>query len=620
MIVVLDQFGWHTDGSQEGFWAAESDCLGLIDLASAAQIEAATPEGPRGWHVAVYKEIPKGLSDRGGVVIASEDVRESQPDGKTRDIVGQLLGYIPQGDFLSDWIVDLLTIGADPANEAGPGLLIPTAQKRLEVWLAGAKISDAPFAFSADEYSQKLISVIKADLEAVRIDALDGKLVNPVTKQADDEYHLRIADAILEKYAGKDSAAKDALFVELKPDTWEVDEQPKPHATTITDNFNRSDASTLGTSSEGWSWTDDASANSAAWRITSNTGGPTTDHGNACSEMARAESDLSSSDTYAQAVGVTMGGAFGGAAATAVRCSNGSSNSYRGGCRTDTGIIYKMASGSATLLYNNAAGAGANGDTIRMEASGSSITLKKNGSTITTVTDSTITSGVRCGVAGRTTSVTLDSFSAGDLGGGSPYTLAAGVGSFSLSGQAAGLRATRKVTAALGTFSLSGQAAGLRADRKVTAAVGAFSLSGQAAGLRADRRVAAAVGTFTVSGQAVGLRATRSLVASVGTFILSGQAATLTKTGSYTLTASAGAFTLSGQAAALTTARRVVAGVGTFTFTGQPAILIYSGFVTPAGDPQAVFQLPARGSVFVLDSGGVFELPARGSVFTLIRK
>lgn len=396
-------------------------------------MEASTPGAPRGWHIAAYKNMPAGVSDRGGVVIASEDVRDAKPDGKTRDIVGQLLGYVPQGDSLRDWIVDLLTIGADPANEAGPGLLIPTAQKRLEVWLAGAKISDAPFSFSADEYSTKLISVIKSDLDSARIAALDGKLFNPVTKQVDDEYHLRIADAILEKYAGKDPAAKDALFIELKPTTWDVAEQPKPHATTITDNFNRSDASTLGTSSGGWSWTDDASANSAAWRITSNTGGPTTDHGQITSEMARAESDLSSSDHYAQVVGVTFGGPFAGAACGAVRCASGTSNSYRSGLRTDVAVMQKWVSGSMTSLYQNATGAGTAGDTVRVEASGSSITLKKNGSTVTTQTDSAISSGTRCGIAGRQTNVTMDNFEAGDLSSGTTngsyyYRLLAGMG------------------------------------------------------------------------------------------------------------------------------------------------------------------------------------------------
>jgi hypothetical protein len=56
-----------------------------------------------------------------------------------------------------------------------------------------------------------------------------------------------------------------------------------------------------------------------------------------------------------------------------------------------------------------------------------------------------------------------------------------------------------------GAFALSGQAAGLRASRLLTAAVGSFSLTGQVAGLRAARLLSAGQGNFTLSGQNVNL-------------------------------------------------------------------------------------------------------------------
>lgn len=155
------------------------------------------------------------------------------------------------------------------------------------------------------------------------------------------------------------------------------------------------------------------------------------------------------------------------------------------------------------------------------------------------------------------------------------YSLAAAVGSFSLSGQAAGLRATRTIAGAVGTFTQSGQAAGLRAARKITAAVGSFALSGQAAGLLATRTLTCSAGAFSLSGQAAGLRPTRLLSAAVGVFTLTGQSATLTKgtPGAYTLTASPGSFVLSGQAVGLRATRTLPAGVGTFTLTGNAASL-----------------------------------------------
>lgn len=88
------------------------------------------------------------------------------------------------------------------------------------------------------------------------------------------------------------------------------------------------------------------------------------------------------------------------------------------------------------------------------------------------------------------------------------YTLTASVGSFTLSGQAAGLKAGRKVAAGTGSFSLSGQPAGLRATRAVAAGVGSYALTGIPAGLAAARRVAAAAGSFILTGADADLQVT----------------------------------------------------------------------------------------------------------------
>lgn len=111
--------------------------------------------------------------------------------------------------------------------------------------------------------------------------------------------------------------------------------------------------------------------------------------------------------------------------------------------------------------------------------------------------------------------------------GGGGYTLTAGTGAFSESGQAAGLRAARELTVAAGGFSESGKAAALRAARKTSVAVGAFALAGQAANLRATRSIAAAAGPCALAGQVAGLRAARRLAMGAGAYVLSGKAVNL---------------------------------------------------------------------------------------------
>lgn len=118
---------------------------------------------------------------------------------------------------------------------------------------------------------------------------------------------------------------------------------------------------------------------------------------------------------------------------------------------------------------------------------------------------------------------------------GSPYTLSAAVGAFTLSGQAVGLRSALRVTAAVGTFSLTGQAAGLVAARRLPAAVASFSLSGQASALKRDFLLTASAGNFTLPGQSADLVYTpgtgnRTLIAATGAFSLSGRPASLTLT------------------------------------------------------------------------------------------
>ena len=158
--------------------------------------------------------------------------------------------------------------------------------------------------------------------------------------------------------------------------------------------------------------------------------------------------------------------------------------------------------------------------------------------------------------------------------GGGSFTLTADAGTFTLSGQNAGLLAGRSVAASQASFALSGQNAGLIFNRSVIASVGSFSLSGQDATLTRSFVVVGGAGSFSVSGQDAALLTSRTITADAGNFSLSGQDAALSF--GKTLIAGEGSYLLAGQDAGLLATRSLTSDVGTFALSGQDAGLLVS--------------------------------------------
>lgn len=187
--------------------------------------------------------------------------------------------------------------------------------------------------------------------------------------------------------------------------------------------------------------------------------------------------------------------------------------------------------------------------------------------------------------------------------------MAAGTGAFDLTGQDAGLRVTRRMTAEAGSFTLSGQSATLVRALRLTAGTGAFSLIGQDAALNVagSSTLAAETGVFALGGQAAGLRAARRLAAEPGSFSLAGQAAGMRV--ARLLTADAGVFTLAGQPAGLRVARRLGADAGSFVLTGQDAALLLRRRLSA---DTGMFELVGREADFGFVGG---DLRAQTGVF-----
>lgn len=193
------------------------------------------------------------------------------------------------------------------------------------------------------------------------------------------------------------------------------------------------------------------------------------------------------------------------------------------------------------------------------------------------------------------------------------YTLTAAAGTFTLSGQSAGLTVARRLVAAQGVFSLVGQQAGIGRSFALTAATGAFGVTGQVAGLRSARRIAAGTGSFSLTGGSAGLKVAHRVTAGSGAFSLQGQAADFRIAGqiiadvgafsitgivaglrvAHRLSAAAAAFSVTGQAATLVRALRLTAGTGAFSLIGQDAALNVAGSSTLAAET-GVFALSGQ--------------------------
>jgi hypothetical protein len=209
-------------------------------------------------------------------------------------------------------------------------------------------------------------------------------------------------------------------------------------------------------------------------------------------------------------------------------------------------------------------------------------------------------------------------------GGATSYSLTASVGSFSLTGQDAGLKAAITLPSEVGAFALSGQDANLVQSFKVAADVGSFALAGQSAALLyaagGSYSLAAGAGAFALAGQVAGLKPALTMPAEAGTFSLAGQAANLAQ--SFSLSADAGSFALSGQSATLTYVEGGVytlpASAGSFSLSGQDATLSK----TTAGEYSLAaevgnFALSGQDATFAQTAAPTYSLSAEVGAFTL---
>jgi hypothetical protein len=292
---------------------------------------------------------------------------------------------------------DALTTRSAPDGLGRPRPLVPTTAGRLELHLGPlGRVRADRFAWGLHPHTGRLRDQLRGQF-ALRWES------------GEYDHARRCLDFEREKYALADGLWRELVPPRLRPYV----EGPLPHQTTITESFNKADSTTLGPD---LSWTEI----SGGWEVVSNRCRKSTGS-DAQSHCARADSDLSSADHYAQIASYYPGNtSYHGPACRLPGTSTETFYSFVTASEDGTGYLVKMVAAAQTNIATGSVGTRTDGTLVKVEANGSTITGYFGGSSAASTTDTAITGNVRAGlnqyhVTGTTG--TFDSFEAADLGG-----------------------------------------------------------------------------------------------------------------------------------------------------------------------------------------------------------
>lgn len=330
---------------------------------------------------------------------------------------------ITGGPFtLLDLLWNTLTIWSDPTGVNNAKPITPTHLRRMELHLGGhSLIRKRRWMGVDDPVYLNVRNLYREDYRKIRQHGLNEiDIVNGITLAElqqgfsnDDDRENKYIDAarrlisnrgftpaeaksfIIDyikdqhrKYLG---AMRDKLLVnyqDLIPDDL-PQKTPIDPTTTYTDDFTRA--------SLGAGWT-------SVYRTWSIVSGEIFDPGGSSgteNASARYESDLSSDDHYSQIDFTYEQNSFAYMGPTA-RFSSSASTYYFAMIRSQGSLrqIQKVISGSATGLYSDAGGGGVP-QTVKLQCNGSTISAYDDGVLISSLTDTSITGNLRCGLVGH---------------------------------------------------------------------------------------------------------------------------------------------------------------------------------------------------------------------------
>ena len=380
---------WQWNSGDLPHWSPPAGAVGALDLRSVPQQSVGTVQDGYG----IFASKDELSSDY--ELLGTGSLRDVKTSQRLNDRIPKRdRKRQPKGDDLLSLLLDAICDGSDPTGDDFAKPLMPDSDLRLSLNIAGIthQWKTAPWNYHWD----KIQDVERADFQRCFDDAKAGRL-------KDGEHHRRVLDALCDKYnlQGADDW-KGFIPAKLRK---EIKGRLK-HETTITDNFNRANAATLGTSSEGWSWADVVGTRGIVSNRCSGT----------VAGLARAESDLSSGDQYGQITASSW--IAGRGVGPAARFSASTTTAYFylvQNQATDTGRLFKVVNGTYSVLSARNATAPGLPLVVRCEINGSTLTGYEAGIvTRGPITDTAITGNVRAGLY-IDVGVTADDWSAADV-------------------------------------------------------------------------------------------------------------------------------------------------------------------------------------------------------------
>lgn len=267
----LQQYIWDmTTGPGTGFWRLPASVVGAVDLRTLPQ-QATVGGTPQGFaFVASMQPIDVQIA-------RSLHFNDENVTSLMQDALEAELGFRPQGAKVVDLLWDILTSGSDPEGQVACKPLMAGVDSLLKLFVGGhSLVKEEQFRFGIHPHTGKVRDLLRRQFEA-QWEATNGH-----------DHCRRCLDFTCKKY-------KVADWKEFVPQRLHGHVPGRlPHRTTITESFNTGDSTTLGPD---LSWSEffgdfAVSSNTAI----SNSGSPA---------VAKADSDLSSDDHYAEVVFVT---------------------------------------------------------------------------------------------------------------------------------------------------------------------------------------------------------------------------------------------------------------------------------------------------------------------------
>lgn len=387
---------WQTVGGQS-CWGAPAGVNASLDLRSSPQ--CAVPVTPQGFGFFTTANATSLGSDYTNLGTDPDVVLSGAQKASWQSRFG--LPNVLAANTLRDTLWETITIQSDPTGLDRVAPLVPNINKRYEVWLGGVLIGSKAFR-RADDEATPVIDLLQRIYRSIRQDVLNGVSL--------PKFHLKFLGGLARKF-GVDY--HNFLPGDLP------DEGDLPPETTITENFNTADSTTLGPN---LSWTEYKEGSvSDRFQVVSNQCFTThLDADNASS--ARADSDLSSVDHYAQVTLVVLGsGSFNKQAGPAARFSSSAQTHYHVRVLqiNDNCQLCKVVAGTlSTISGGTVITVGA--FPVKITCDGSSIRSQYNGVDQETVSDTSITTGTRCGLFGYASAseagdTIVDDFTASDI-------------------------------------------------------------------------------------------------------------------------------------------------------------------------------------------------------------